>query len=80
MAQINFLSPLFAFMFKCHKQLGFRFKFECNSETRRSRLNFPFGYGSKVVDKCLPACSPQSLLQIPYFMLTGEVMFFRKRL
>lgn len=78
--KINSLSPLFAFMFKCHEQLGFRFKFECNSETRLPCLDFSFVHSSRVVHKCVPACSPQSLLQIPYLTLPGEVMVLRKHL
>lgn len=85
MAEINFLSPLFAFMLKCHEQLGFRLKFECSSETRLPGLDFSWNFlffclqlqSGPQVCACL---FPLSLLQISYLMWAGEVMLFRKHL
>lgn len=81
MAEMIFLHPQFAVMFKCHKQLSFKFKFEYNSETGLFLLNFSFVHSSKAVHKCLHVNSPQTLLQILCSMLTElerEVMLFRK--
>lgn len=81
MAEMSFLHPQFAVMFKYHKQLSFKFKFEYNSETGLSTLNFSFVHSSKAVHKYLPVNSPQSLLQILCSVLTKlerEVILFRK--
>lgn len=63
-------STQFAIMFKCHEHLSFKFKFQYNSETGLSLLNFSFFHSSKAVHKYLPLNSPQSHSQIVCSVLT----------
>lgn len=71
MAEINSLSPLFAFMFKCYEQLGFRFKFEYSSETRLPSLDLffcPQLQSGPQVSACLflPVTSANPLLNVTW--------------